>query len=285
MSRSETVEFKNRFGALERKRPEGTIGWISQDRNHGVTARHVLYPRREVGFGARHEWAGRETTSFLMDDCLTQPCSAPADVEVDLAIVDMGGFPIEGDYRTASLLSRDTTVERLLEEACRASLIDIQGRVVPQELRTLDATTASKDTVELHNLLVDATLCVSGAEEKQLVSGWVLMRLLLQDRVQGSPDYEYSPHTAHGGAALCMTSSDDSRTVIGFLRGRLKQRPKFPEASDMGPDGNFTTWRPKHAAFCAFTLSNVDYLNYFNGDGRTGAVNRLIRPDKTCALL
>ena len=38
-----------------------------------------------------------------------------------------------------------------------------------------------------------------------------------------------------------MTSSDDSRTVIGFLRGRLKQRTKFPEASDMGPDGKFAS--------------------------------------------
>lgn len=273
--------------------PTGTVGWISQHHNQGVTARHAIYPRIEVGFKQRTEWTGRRMKSFLTAEPRPQPHPAPDDVEVDLAIVDVGDYPAEDDRRIASLLSTDITEKRLLDEARTALLIDIQGRIVPQTLRTLATTTASGDKVALHNLLVDAKLCVSCAKGEHVASGWALIRLL-KDRDKESADYEYSPHTAAGdsGAALCMTSPGGSTTVIGFLRGKLKLRGKSPEANGVDLDGHPKSIGPQEPdGFRIFTLSNAKYLDYFTEridiDGRTGAVFRLVHPPQMspCLLL
>jgi hypothetical protein len=260
---------------------EGTIGWIGQDpqnpeNGHGVTARHVLYWREQADFRARcqqGDWTGRSTESFLSRGrALPQSHPAlPLDADEagdrfitkgDLAIVDVGGVPAE--RRVATLLARGVTHRTLLERATSASLVDIQGRVIPDELRTLNAQDAQGKNVVLRNLLVGNVVMIThlnegGVRETRELHNMVMMQLFAP---RDTMDL-YSPHTTEGnsGAALTMTSGCGRAavsTVIGFLRGMLNPISPTVSFTVKNPE---VTFDDQKCFFRVFTPSNYTFFN------------------------
>jgi hypothetical protein len=292
---SERVPVKDPISGTPKFFPsKGTVGWIAQN-GHGVTARHVVYPSNEVGFAERANWQERETMSFFSPES-RQRQPHPASCDVDLAIVNVGGFLAE-DSRDAWLFpgkeSDGITEEMLLEKVKPSSLLDIQGRVIPKELRTLDAFDAAGRPVALQNLLVGAKLMITYSDttdsEPISVQDLALVRLG-KPRDPLNADDMYSPHTTRGdsGAALSITEPTlgDSTIVIGFLRGMLTT-PRIGRVVGIAGDESreLRIVERQQDSFRVFTMANCSYLDYFQNEYRHGVVFKVMSKAHTCPLM
>ena len=286
---------------------DGTIGWIGHDpldpnNGHGVTARHVLFAKKDADFDERLErgdWTGRSTTSFLRgrDRALPQPHPAipfdddePNDyvTKGDLAIVDVGGLPAE--CRVAALLPC-MAPKRLLAQAASASLLDIQGRIIAEELRRLTAQNVQGDDIVLENLLVGNVVRITVLNEQgERVTRELHNMVMMQLSAPRDTEDLYSPHTTGGdsGAALTMTSGGGSggaaATVIGFLRGMLipvsptvEGTVNHVEAVEFDGQQHFRMFTPaNYAIFNERGELKCYLLDYFQN--REGYVYPLQRP-------
>lgn len=168
----------------------------------------------------------------------------------------------------------------MLEQAASASLLDIQGRAIPAELRKLNAQDAQGNVV-LRNLLVGKVVMITYLNEEDVRETRELYNMVMM-QLSAPRDTKdlYSPHTTEGdsGAALTMTSGCGRvavSTVIGFLRGMLNPISPTVSFTVNNPD---VTFDDQQRFFRVFTPANYTFnergelksylLDYFqNHDG------------------